>query len=384
MANLKNVIYMSNENYNTLITTGSVVIGGVTYTYDANNQYITPDTSVSFEANQGLTSTQKSNARANIEAGTYSKPGTGIPKTDLASDVQTSLGKADTALQSHQDISGKQDKTDNTLQTTSKSIVGAINETWGIAHEAEHLALEKSYSLSNINYSQLIANLQEYTEEASFNVGQSIYIETMDVPDVWISKNDSSYYSYTYTTDAAFITYITSGTGRVGLYTIRPLETLKQDLTTKQDKFATIGYTYDTRGYDAMELTHVTRILSSGGKLQSAVTPIADYDVVNKYYVDNLFPKIKSTLDSVLVPNTMYDLGEKSSLTLTLPSTATSCQEIYIAFKSYATATTLNIVGNYVGDTSYSPSAWRIVELHFKYVCGIWVLVVKETEDDSI
>lgn len=32
--------------------------------------------------------------------GTYSKPSGGIPKTDLASDVQTSLGKADTALQS--------------------------------------------------------------------------------------------------------------------------------------------------------------------------------------------------------------------------------------------------------------------------------------------
>ena len=33
--------------------------------------------------------------------GTYSKPSTGIPKTDLASAVQTSLGKADTALQSY-------------------------------------------------------------------------------------------------------------------------------------------------------------------------------------------------------------------------------------------------------------------------------------------
>lgn len=33
--------------------------------------------------------------------GTYSKPANGIPKTDLASDVQTSLGKADTALQSY-------------------------------------------------------------------------------------------------------------------------------------------------------------------------------------------------------------------------------------------------------------------------------------------
>lgn len=34
-------------------------------------------------------------------AGTYSKPSTGIPKSDLASSVQTSLGKADTALQSY-------------------------------------------------------------------------------------------------------------------------------------------------------------------------------------------------------------------------------------------------------------------------------------------
>ena len=33
--------------------------------------------------------------------GTYSKPSSGIPKSDLASDVQTSLGKADTALQSY-------------------------------------------------------------------------------------------------------------------------------------------------------------------------------------------------------------------------------------------------------------------------------------------
>ena len=54
---------------------------------------------VSTDANQGLTDTQKVNARANIGAGTYVKPNDGIPKTDLASGVQTSLGKADTAYQ---------------------------------------------------------------------------------------------------------------------------------------------------------------------------------------------------------------------------------------------------------------------------------------------
>lgn len=63
---------------------------------------------VSTAASQGLSDTEKSNARSNIGAGTgngtYSKPSDGIPKTDLASAVQTSLGKADSALQSHQTI----------------------------------------------------------------------------------------------------------------------------------------------------------------------------------------------------------------------------------------------------------------------------------------
>jgi len=48
---------------------------------------------------QTLTDAQKAQARTNIGAGTYTKAGTGIPKTDLASAVQTSLGKADTAYQ---------------------------------------------------------------------------------------------------------------------------------------------------------------------------------------------------------------------------------------------------------------------------------------------
>ena len=50
--------------------------------------------------------------------GTYTKPTAGIPKSDLASGVQASLGKADTALQKHQDISGKLDKTGDASTTT--------------------------------------------------------------------------------------------------------------------------------------------------------------------------------------------------------------------------------------------------------------------------
>ena len=51
----------------------------------------------------------------------YKKPNTGIPKTDLANDVQTSLNKADTAIQEHQDISGKEDKSNKVTELTSES-----------------------------------------------------------------------------------------------------------------------------------------------------------------------------------------------------------------------------------------------------------------------
>ena len=43
MANLKNVIYLSNEDYETLVSTGTVTIDGDTLTYDENNVYVTPD-----------------------------------------------------------------------------------------------------------------------------------------------------------------------------------------------------------------------------------------------------------------------------------------------------------------------------------------------------
>lgn len=70
--------------------------------------------------------------------GTYSKPTGGIPKADLANNVQASLGKADTALQEHQSLAayrtaaaqdiidnGKQDK----ITSTNKLSYSLISDT---------------------------------------------------------------------------------------------------------------------------------------------------------------------------------------------------------------------------------------------------------------
>ena len=64
----------------------------------AEQDHATVGEAVKYTA-QTLTDEQKAQARSNIGAGTYSKPSGGIPSTDLASAVQTSLGKADSAYQ---------------------------------------------------------------------------------------------------------------------------------------------------------------------------------------------------------------------------------------------------------------------------------------------
>lgn len=66
--------------------------------------------------------------------GTYSKPSSGIPKSDLESAVQSSLGKADTAIQ---DISGKVDKVSGKGLSTNDYTTAEKNKLAGIAAGAE-------------------------------------------------------------------------------------------------------------------------------------------------------------------------------------------------------------------------------------------------------
>lgn len=81
------------------------------------------------------------------DAGYYDKPSGGIPKTDLASDVQTSLGKADTAIQNHQDISGKEDKQnktnnldENSTNNQYPSAKAVYNEIKGIKENVDDIS----------------------------------------------------------------------------------------------------------------------------------------------------------------------------------------------------------------------------------------------------
>lgn len=83
-----------------------------------------------------VTETTVANWGFTKNTGDYTKPSGGIPSTDMAESVQTSLGKADTAIQ---DISGKQDKIDSSHKLsadlisdgeTNKTVTATEKTTW--------------------------------------------------------------------------------------------------------------------------------------------------------------------------------------------------------------------------------------------------------------
>lgn len=91
--------------------------------------------------------------------GKYAKPSGGIPKSDLASAVQTSLGKADTALQAHQNISGKEDKsnkvtswsstTTNTNYPSEKLVKDSLDSVYSAINNFDYRGRANTWSAVN-------------------------------------------------------------------------------------------------------------------------------------------------------------------------------------------------------------------------------------------
>lgn len=129
--------------------------------------------------------------------GKYAKPGTGIPKTDLSSDVQTSLGKADSALQEHQDISGKQDIIQySTVPTAASSLVGKIIQYIG----ATDSSYTNGYFYKCINNGGTYTweNIDVQTNNGGGTGGASILLKTISdtAPTTGLAEDDK-YYSIT-------------------------------------------------------------------------------------------------------------------------------------------------------------------------------------------
>ena len=110
--NTKKII-LTLQNGNTIEFSVADLVSGLQSEITSSNKLSSDLVDDTNNTNKFVTTSEKSTWNNK-----YNKPNDGIPKTDLASDVQTSLGKADTAIQ---DISGKLDTSKVKNETSSSA-----------------------------------------------------------------------------------------------------------------------------------------------------------------------------------------------------------------------------------------------------------------------
>lgn len=114
----------------------------------------------------------------------YQKPSTGIPYNDLASTVQASLDKADTAIQEHQDISGKADK----VSGATAGNLAALDANGNLVDStvvAANTVQDASYVHTDNNYTTAEKNkLSGIEDNAEVNIIETVKVNgTALVPD---------------------------------------------------------------------------------------------------------------------------------------------------------------------------------------------------------
>ena len=121
-------IVLTLENGNTVDIPVGDLIAGLQTEITSQNKLASDLVDDSNSGNKFVTTTEKNTWNAK-----YDKPSGGIPKTDLASDIQTSLGKADTAIQ-NSDLTNYVKNTDyataekgGTIRTSNDSGLGITN-----------------------------------------------------------------------------------------------------------------------------------------------------------------------------------------------------------------------------------------------------------------
>ncbi len=162
------------------------------------------------------------------------------------------------------DISLKQNIIDEELNTSDKTIVGAINEVKNssvavsdIINNLNSTEINKPLSANMGNTLREMIQGQEFgrayntiedlvdalniEEPDTFKVPFLFLIVDLDVPDFWVAEVMETSIPYEYTTDAALIAAVKTSPLQIGYYKISISETAKVDLTNYYTKTETNG-----------------------------------------------------------------------------------------------------------------------------------------------
>ena len=137
--------------------------------------------------------------------------------------LDNKLDKTGTAAKATADASG------NNIADTyaTKTALSAVETT---ANTAQSIAEGRARAVSFESYSALVTALNA-AANTDYKVGDNIFIQAKEVPDLWVYSVESTTSSYSYTTDDALISALEAGAVQVGYYKIAAMETGKVDLT---------------------------------------------------------------------------------------------------------------------------------------------------------
>ena len=248
-----------------------------------------------------------------------------------------------TVITAHQDINGKQDKTDNTLATTNKTVIGAINEintkvgnltgalTW--KGKLDTLPAVTDYEAGNVisvdnkEYVLTVTGStkawEELGDEGSYllkSAAEETYAKKTDIPTIPAipTVNNPKVSIKMNGTEKGSFTLNQASAGEVDLGTVI---TAHQDISGKQDKLVS-GTNIKTINGES--------VLGSGD-----ITISSAYPEVNHGTGDTTF---------TLTPNTFHVWDKVPSLTLDFGSKTSGVMNEYLfQFTSGSTATLLTL-----------------------------------------
>lgn len=136
--------------------------------------------------------------------------------------LDNKLDKTATAAKATADASGN-----NIVDTyATKTALSAVETT---ANTAKSIAEGRARAVSFESYSALVTALNA-AANTDYKVGDNIFIQAKEVPDLWVYSVETTTTSYSYTNDDALISALEAGAVQIGYYKIAAMETGKVDL----------------------------------------------------------------------------------------------------------------------------------------------------------
>lgn len=145
----------------------------------------------------------------------------------------------------------------NTIKNDLGDLGDQVIDVQNKVVQVESIAKNANQAKAFDDYSSLVTELNSDSKD-TYNIGQSFYIKTLNVPDLWVYSKENSQVSYSYVSDEQFINDVNNNGGslQIGFYKISFLETQKVDLSN----YMTLNTNQDVSG-----LKNFTGGLQSGG-----------------------------------------------------------------------------------------------------------------------